>query len=163
MKSLLSLIMVFMCSILCMSLAACSEDPIPAETTPAPADTDPVPEETEPMVDYGTLTIDDVFAWVGYPDSIFFPVFSNEEYKEALTYEYDTSALTIDAEKNTVTALKKGVHKVTAKSEHFTATFNVRITEVNTSEKTFSAKNFAAAAEQRANIWKNTGVVVKKF
>ncbi|MBO5702367.1 MAG: hypothetical protein J6S71_08005, partial [Clostridia bacterium] len=157
MKSLFNLIMVFMCLILCMSLAACSKDPIPAETTPAPADTDPIPEETEPMVDYGTLTIDDVFAWVGYPESIILPVFSNEEHKEALTYEYDTSALTIDAEKNTVTALKKGVHEVTAKSEHFSATFNVRIEEVNTADKKFSAKDFAAAAEQRAKIWKDNG------
>ena len=160
MKTMMTLILVLMCATLCLSLAACNEEPAPAETTPPPnpEETDPVPEETEAPVDYGTLDIDDVFAWVGYPESIIFPVFSKEECKETLTYEYDATALTINAEKNTVTALKKGVHEVTAKSEHFSATFNVRIEEVDTSSKKYSAKDFAAAAEFRANLWKKNGV-----
>lgn len=157
MKTLLVMLMVLTCAILCV---ACSQEPAPAETTPAPTiETEaPTLEETEPPVDYGTLQINDVFAWVGYPNATVIPIFSNEEYKEALTYEYDTSALTIDAATNSVTALKKGVHEVTAKSEHFSTSFYVRIEEVDKSSTKFSAKDFAAAAEQRKKIWDENGV-----
>ena len=156
MKTLLVMFMVLTCAILC---AACSQEPAPVETTPSPIETEaPAPEQTELEIDYGTLQINDVFAWVGYPNATVIPLFSNEEYKEALTYEYDTSALTIDAATNSVTALKKGVHSVTAKSKHFSTSFFVRIEEVDTSDKKFSAKEFAAAAEQRKKIWNENGI-----
>ena len=158
MKMLWTFIPVFMCAVLCTFLSACSKEPVPTETAPPVNETDPTPAETTAPEDLGTLNIEDVYAWIGYPNATVFPVFSNEDYKEALAYEYDETALTIDADTNSVTALKKGVHSVTAKSEHFSTTFKVRIEEVDKMSQKFSAKDFASAAEQRKKIWEENGV-----
>lgn len=66
------------------------------------------------LIDYGELNFADVYAWVGYPASELDYEFSKPERKEAFTYKYDTTKLTIDAEKNTVKALvarRRGSHR----------------------------------------------------
>ena len=79
----------------------------------------------------GELTISDVLAWLDYPDSDFVPLFSDPAHKEELSFEYDESALQIDASKNTVKALKEGDYTVTAVSAHFKASFTVRARSVD--------------------------------
>ena len=162
MKKLITFIMILSCAIIGMSLVACTgdtpstpSDTTPADTTPAP-ETTPAPDTT-PSIDRGELVIRDAFAWVGYPDAKFFPAFSDEQYKEDLTYEYDTTGLTINAETCTITALKKGDYKVTAKSEHFSTVFNVKVQEINTTDAKFSAANYASAAADRKAQWAEKG------
>ena len=77
--------------------------------------------------DRGSLSINTVFAWVDYPAASFFPTFSLPEYKETLTYEYDTTALTLDPQTCKITALKEGNYTVKATSENFTESFTVII------------------------------------
>ena len=101
-------ITLILCTLLGISCIPCTSDPAPQETTPKVDETTTASDETTPAEDYGTLAIDDAFAWVGYLESVIIPAFSIEEYREELTYEYDTAALTINAKTNTVKALKTG-------------------------------------------------------
>ena len=120
MKKLMTSFLAVTCAFLGCSLSACTDDKETAETLPETS-----AESTEP-IDYGTLVIDDVFVWVGYPENIVIPVFSKPDLAEKLTYEYDANGISIDPETNCVTALKAGRYEVTAKSEHFSAEFIVR-------------------------------------
>ena len=105
----------------------------------------------------GTLTVDTVYAWVGYPAVSFFPTFSDEAYKEELTYEYDASGITVDAATNTVTALKAGVYDVVAKSEHFEVTFQVKAERVDKSTTKYITEQFENAAANRKAQWQERG------
>ena len=156
MKKLFTVFLLLTCALLGVSLVACNEE-VPDETTPAPDETDAIPAETTEAIDYGALTIDDVFAWVGYPENKVMPAFSIPELAEELTYEYDASGIAIDSATGAVTALKKGRYEVIAKSEHFSAEFIVRAEEVDTNSSKYSAKNFASAAEQREAQWEKNG------
>lgn len=100
--------------------------------------------------DYGTLTISDTYAWIGYPASEFTPVFSAPEKAEALTYTYDESLIRLSPEDHTVTALAEGTAEVTASSEHFTATFHVYCESVDTSDEVFALTTDRFDAEYRA-------------
>ena len=106
--------------------------------------------------DRGTLSIDTVFAWVDYPAASFFPTFSLPEYKETLTYEYDTTALTLDTQTCKITALKAGNYKVKATSENFSETFTVIIENVKRDSKS-SAANFSGQANDRLSQWNEKG------
>ncbi|MGN1093405.1 MAG: SGNH/GDSL hydrolase family protein [Candidatus Neoclostridium sp.] len=110
------------------------------------------------LIDYGTLTVEDVIAWVGYPASELDFAFSKSEYAEQLTYEYDATALTIDAAKNTVTALKAGEFEVLAKSEHFADRFKVKAETVNKSDSRYnvSADNDNRIAG-KLSVYNNAG------
>ena len=64
--------------------------------------------------------------------------FSKPERKEAFTYKYDTTKLTIDAEKNTVKALVAGDVEVTVESEHFADKFTVHAEQVNKNDACYT-------------------------
>lgn len=145
------------CAFVGMSLVSCSDKNTADETTEQlTADTE-IPTESTEEIDRGTLAIDDVFAWVGYPENRVIPVFSKPEFAEGLTYEYNASGIKIDPETNCVTAIKSGRYEIKAKSEHFSAEFVVRVEEVDTSSAKYSASNFAAAAENRKAQWDKSG------
>ena len=90
-------------SMCCLTLCACT-NPNTAEPSSTVTTT-----ATPAPVDKGNLSIDSVYAWIGYPDADFCPVFSMPEYAEDLTYTYDSEGLSIDAKKNTVKAILDGV------------------------------------------------------
>ena len=110
------------------------------------------------LIDYGTLTVEDVIAWVGYPASELDFTFSKADYAEPLTFEYDATALTINADKKTVTALKAGEFEVLAKSEHFADRFKVKAETVNKSDSRYnvSADNNNRIAG-KLSTYKNMG------
>ena len=84
MKKLYLLIILNICAFLGISLVSCTDEPMQDETSASLDETTSIPEETTDGRDYGTLSIDDVFAWVGYPDNYVIPIFSNSECGEAL-------------------------------------------------------------------------------
>ena len=90
------------------------------------------------LIDYGELNFNDVYAWVGYPASELDYEFSKPERKEAFTYKYDATKLTIDAEKNTVKALVAGDVEVTVESEHFADKFTVHAEQVNKNDACYT-------------------------
>ena len=156
MKKIFKLFLIVTCAFLGVSLVACNEDGAD-DATSAPDEASSAPAETTEAVDYGTLAIDDVFAWIGYPNNKVIPIFSMPENAETLTYEYDESGLTIDPTTGFVTAIKAGRYEVKAQSEHFSAEFVVRVEEVDTSSAKYSASNFASAAENRKAQWEKNG------
>ncbi len=83
------------------------------------------------LVDYGSLVIDDIYAWIGYPESPIDIKFEFEDKKETLTFSYDKTKLEIDEQKLTVKALVAGEHVVNATSEHFNARFVVKCENVD--------------------------------
>ena len=156
MKKIFKLFLIVTCAFLGVSLVACNEDGAD-DATSAPDEASSAPAETTEAVDYGTLAIDDVFAWIGYPNNKVIPIFSMPENAETLTYEYDESGLTIDPTTGFVTAIKAGRYEVTAKSEHFSAEFIVRAEEVDLNSAKFSSVNYTSAAENRAAQWAANG------
>ncbi len=120
---------------------------------------------TEPTDgDYGEIIVNDIYAWVGdYPASDFYYSFTKPEYGEELKYSYDTSALEIDEEKQTVKALKKGKHEVTLTGKHFSQTFHVIAEEVNKNAygsngiKKYDKSNFIAGETRNASRWNSKG------
>ena len=149
------LIFTVLCLVLCACVISCSDSTNAPDTTPTP--------EPDP-IDKGKLSIDDIYAWVGYPESDFYPVFSVPEYAEELTYTYDTEGISIDAEKNTVKALKEGEYTVTAKSESFEAEFKVTVEKIDRTVKgtngkvKFNSKEFTSQAYNRKTQWNENGV-----
>ena len=63
-------------ALLCLTLCACTSNNSPADpsSTTSTVTTAPAP------VDKGTLSIEHVYAWVGYPDADFYPKFSMERF-----------------------------------------------------------------------------------
>lgn len=118
--------------------------------------------ETE-EINRGQLSVSDVTAWIDYPDSDFVPVFSDPAYKEALTYEYDESAIQINGELNTVKALKEGDFEVKATSEHFEAKFTVHARAVdktatdNNGQSKWSASTFEWLEPYKRDDWNTRG------
>jgi hypothetical protein len=149
-----------LCLTLCACTIACTNQKAPETTTTATTTTTTAPAP----VDKGTLSIPQVYAWVDYPDSDFYPIFSIPESAEPLTYTYDTEGISIDAGKNTVKALKEGEYTVIAKSESFEAEFKVIAQKINRSEKgangkvKFSASEYASQAANRKTQWESKGV-----
>ena len=80
-------------------------------------------------IDYGTLTINDIeIAFMG--EMLINPIFSNDKYEEELIYEFDGNNIQITEDK--VKGLVPGTTTiVTAKGQHFTATFKVIVTYIN--------------------------------
>ena len=135
-----------------------------AETDPPATSAAKDTEEGPPVEKDILFSVPDVTAWVGYPASDFYPVFTDGAAEEKLTFEYDRGVLEIDAGKNTVKALKEGTYEVRASSEHSAETvFTVRAKAVDRSAKDgkgnskWSAGSFASRAASRANTWKESG------
>ncbi len=77
------------------------------------------------VISEGRLIVDDVYSWLGeaYPASEYTLAFTGTE--EFVRYEYDETALELDATAHTVKALKEGTYTVTVRSENFEESFNV--------------------------------------
>ena len=136
-----------------VSFVSCTDKSTAEESS---GSTETSAETTDP-IDFGTLAIDDVFAWVDYPNNFVIPIFSNPECAEVLTYEYDAEGIEINPDTNSVTAFKAGRYEVVAKSEHFSAKFVVRVEEVDLGSSKFSASNFAGFADDRLAQWTQNG------
>ncbi|MBE7065730.1 MAG: hypothetical protein E7384_07975 [Ruminococcaceae bacterium] len=146
-----------------------TESVVPTETsTPSPtakptATVKPVEKTPEP-VDRGTLSIENVYAFLDYPASNIYPKFSIPKMAEKLTYTFDGNGIKIDADKNTVTAVTKGTYTVTASSENFKTTFSVYVKEVNKNVKgsngelKFDTSKFTSQAANRLSQWEKDGV-----
>ncbi|MBQ7171719.1 MAG: hypothetical protein IJR89_05530 [Clostridia bacterium] len=136
----------------------------PPATEP-PATSAETSEKEDPPVEKSVLfTVSDVTAWVGYPAFDFYPVFADGKEKEPLSFEYDRSALQIDAAENTVKALKEGTYEVRAYSEHSAPiSFTVYAKTVDKTAKDgkgnskWSASSYSSRASSRANAWKQNG------
>ena len=118
----------------------------------------------ESQVDYGTLSINDIFAWVGdtQPVSEFYPHFSKEDMKETLTYtvtndDENAHPLSIDAAKQTVKANVTGEWIVEAKSEHFEAEFTVIAQEVNTQASYAQTTKYNSYINNYHQRWEDYG------
>lgn len=140
-----------------------SETDAPATEAPTAtvAPTEKPAEKTPVPVDRGTLTIPAVYAFVGYPASDIFTVFSKPEMAEKLKYTFDGDGIKIDADKKTVTAVTKGTYVVTASSENFKTTFTVYAKEVKkdgTAAAKFDTSKFDSQAADRLAQWKKDGV-----
>ena len=110
------------------------------------------------LIDYGELNFADVYAWVGYPASELDYKFSKPERKETFTYKYDATKLTIDTEKNTVTALAAGDVEVTVESEHFADKFTVHAEQVNKNESCYTVPaDFNTRIASKLTEYKNNG------
>ncbi len=109
------------------------------------------------LVDYGSLEISDVYAWVGYPRSDIDVKFENPEYAEDLEYSYDNTAIDIDAETNTVTALSEGDVRVTATSEHFKTTFIVHAQVIDKSSDNYNTSNYTGKVAGYKSEWESKG------
>ena len=111
----------------------------------------------------GTAMINDIYAWVGYPASDFYVHFDNEKNAQKLTYTYDTSALQIDAEKQTVKALKAGKYVVNATSEDYSVSFTVNAQNVDKNavgsngEKKYYASKYSAKVSNRISQYSSQG------
>lgn len=160
MKTTRYIILTVLSLVLCLAMIACTS------TKEKDDPKDPVtqtPEDGNP-VDKGTLSISNILAWVGYPASDFYPVFSIPEHAEKLTYTYDKEGISIDAEKNTVKALKAGEYTVKAKSESFEAEFKVTVEKIDRTAKgtngkiKFNSKEFTSQAYSRKNQWADKGI-----
>ncbi|MBE6607723.1 MAG: SGNH/GDSL hydrolase family protein [Ruminococcaceae bacterium] len=157
MKKTRNILVSVLCIVLCLCMISCSN----TETPNDQSSEDPNSSTPE---DKGKLSIDDIYAWVDYPASDFCPIFSMPENAEKLTFTYDTEALSIDAEKNTVKALKEGEYTVMAKSESFEAEFKVTAQKIDRTAKgtngkvKFNSKEFSSQAYSRKNQWNDKGV-----
>ncbi len=104
------------------------------------------------------VTVSDVNAFIGYPESDFYPHISNPYFQGKFTYSYDESALEINAETNTVKALKEGTYTVTGTYKNFTFTFNVVCHVVNIFDGKYNADEFTETATKNAERWESSAV-----
>ena len=104
------------------------------------------------------LTIHDVYAWTDYPESEFFPVFSDSSKEEKLSFTYDKEKLQIDETKHTVKGLVAGIHRVKAVSENYTAQFAVKVRTVDKELSYFKPEaHWLTYVGQMKKIWKEKG------
>ena len=75
-----------LCLGMVFSLAACADAGDQEKPDPDPGGGTGTEERPE-----GTLTIEDVYVWTGYPAVEFFPEFSVASEAEPITYEYDNT------------------------------------------------------------------------
>lgn len=107
--------------------------------------------------DYGTLSIGDVNAWVGYPASEFFPKAEGAAAGKTIAFRYDASKITVDAAKNTVQALAAGTHRVTATIDGAAAEFSVRSFAADRSSNRYNTSAYDAKAALLAQKWVDDG------
>ena len=111
-------------------------------------------ESDDQSQDYGTVSIDGITAWVGFPASDFIPVFSEPDNADKeISYEYDRSLIELDAEKCTVRALKEGTATVKTTFGSSTGEFTVNCVAVDTSGTEFDTSKYATKIAARASAW----------
>ena len=91
-------------------------------------------------IDYGELKIHDIYAFLDFEKTEFSPIFTNNEYKETLTYNYDKSLINIDEEKCLIEAKKVGECEVKVTSEHFNTTFKVKVENLDLTDPSYTVK-----------------------
>lgn len=107
--------------------------------------------------EYGTVSIDDVSVLINSVESYFTVKFSDPDKAETLEYTYDSSAITLDEEKFSITGKKTGTYVVEAVSAHFFVRFEVEVTDVDFSNKTLydTVERFGSTIDSRALEWEN--------
>lgn len=110
--------------------------------------------------DNGSIVIDDVTAWIGYPASELKVVFEYEEGAADLEYSYDETIIEIDASKNTVKALAEGVVEVTATrpSDNYSTTFKVYAQTVDRTSEFYDTSNYTNKVAGYKDLWEQKGV-----
>lgn len=130
-------------------------------------------EPEQPENTYGTLTIEDVTVYIDsdrhYTFAEIEPVFSDPSKAEALTYTYDTEAISID-EEGIVIPLKRESQEVNvrAESEHFNVIFQVVVESIGLSASAnplydvsrFTSNITANAAKCAASLTENTTLFI---
>lgn len=85
-----------------------------------------------------SFTVADVYAWLGdYPESEITAVFKDPANAEDISFEYDTTKITVSAN-NTVKALIAGEVEVKAYTQNYQTTFKVYCEEVDKSYRTYN-------------------------
>ena len=145
-------------------LSSCNASNQAQESDHKSDETSVLSNESESQVDYGELSINDIYAWVGetQPLSEFYPHFSKEDRKETLSYavKNDTqnvNPLTIDADKQTIKANVAGEWIVTATSEHFSAEFTVKAQEVDTQATYAQTSKYSSYINNYHQRWEDYG------
>lgn len=92
-------------------------------------------------IDYGTLKIHDVYAFLNFEKTEFNPIFSNINYQEKLSFTYDKEIINIDEENHLIEAKKEGECVVSVTSEHFNTTFNVKVETFDTLDPSYKVKD----------------------
>ena len=105
------------------------------------------------IIDYGTLVINDMYAWVDYPVSELDVIFEYPEYKEDLTYSYDETKLYINETNKTVEALAPGDFTVNVSSEHFKTTFTVHAEVVDKTTAEYDTSSYNAKVAGYLSDW----------
>lgn len=107
----------------------------------------------------GTLTVDDVYVWTGYPAVEFFPEFSVASEAEPITYEYDNTYIEVDGENNLISSKAEtaGRTVVTAKSEHFSTEFNVYYSPVDKSGSWYDTSAYVSYAQTLSRLCAQEG------
>ena len=120
--------------------------------------------KSEEKGDYGTVAIDDIYAWVGetQPLSEFYPHFSKKDKAEQLSFSVTNdregvNPLTFDAEKCTVKANVAGEWGVKAKSKHFETEFVVTAEEVNVNAGYAQTAKFDSYKNNYRQKWADYG------
>lgn len=110
--------------------------------------------------DNGSIVIDDVTAWIGYPASELKVVFEYEEGAADLEYSYDETKIEIDASKNTVKALAEGVVEVTATRpfDNYSTTFKVYAQTVDRTSDFYDTSNYNNKVAGYKDLWEQNGV-----
>lgn len=109
--------------------------------------------------DYGTLFIGDIATWVGYPPSDFVVEYSRAEAagERELTFKYDESVIQLDAEAQTVRALREGETVVTASDGELSAQFTVRCMSAEKSGSKYDTSAFDDYTAALAAKWEQSG------
>lgn len=92
-------------------------------------------------IDYGNLKINDVFAFTNFEKTEFNPIFSNDNHKEKLSYEYDHELINIDEDNFLIEGKKVGECEIKAFSEHFNTTFKVKIENIDNEDPSYKVKD----------------------
>jgi len=103
------------------------------------------------------LVIENVHAWIGYPDSEFFPKIGNRNTDKTINYEYDNTKIVIDKDKNTVRALEPGIYNVKAKVDNQTTTFYVFGFTVDMTSSKFNTTTFDSYSTELSQKWIDEG------
>lgn len=108
---------------------------------------------------YGTLFIEDVTAWIGYPPSDFTVGYSRPETASGreISYEYDDSMIELDAQAKTIRALKAGETTVRAGDGVLQTQFSVVCAEADKSGNEYNTADYDAYAAQLAVQWEQRG------
>ena len=108
---------------------------------------------------YGTLFIEDVAAWIGYPPSDFVVEYSRPETAAGreISYEYDESMIELDAQAKTIRAFKAGETTVRVHDGVLETQFSVICANVDKRGEEYNTADYDGYAAQLAAQWSRSG------